>query len=311
MVEKLIDALLVVTKTGVPLFMRDYVYDNDNDNILFAGALTAIQNLIVETTEEEVKSVELQNSEYLIEQGEYVYVALRSRKTKLFPFLRIIAKEIGKKFEEIFIEDLKRGIIETNKYEKFSVDLDKIFKEYGYSIIERLASSPSTLGITIFNKSYDIILEECMDTPIISQHQKENVAALLGPLMVETAKAVWAPISRQIDLVERFFVYCSAGYVFQFEWTRKIIIASISKPKKPIPHETWAQAKGQDNDAKDKIMLVLGTIVDVFERAINVVQWGSIDYTVVEFMRSPAAVFYPRQRKVLWAENVNIIGFTS
>ena len=307
--KKLVDALLIVSKPGVPLFIKNFIKIDQDDTILFAGALTAIQSLMREATEEQVRSVELQSSEYIIEQGKHIYIAIKSRAPMFFPILRIMAKEIGKKFEEKYETELSKEVVETNIYDSFDKELTKIFENYGYHILERLFTSPYTAGLTIFDRSYNIILSETLDSVALSTHEKENVSALLGQLMVETAKAIWAPVSRQIDMVEKLFIGTTIGFLIIFEWTRKIIISSIIKPKIKIPYQAWKMIDENQGEDLEKVLMVLRPIVNVFEKAVSVVQWGGIDFTLLTFKKKKPIVFYPRKGKIFWSQGLSILDF--
>jgi len=122
----------IILKTGLTIYARplegEPTEEQESKDLLFGGALTAIETFLKEMYESKtvLKEVKQEHVSILIEEGEYVRIAVlashdqKDLRKKMQNFLKIFEKE--------YKEPLKREIPDTRQFESVSVLIEKIFK---------------------------------------------------------------------------------------------------------------------------------------------------------------------------------------
>ncbi len=297
----MLESVMVITRTGTPLFFKDLKHQgNEDTTVLVAGFLTAIQEFMKETASEQVTGVELQNSEYLFESGENVFVALKIKDQDYLSYLREIGKEICYAFEKKYDLSDNYNLVSTKDFDGFEANLVKILDDYGYGIINQLRNHPKTWGMAIFDKSYNQIFLGMNSFAKTSQRNLDNASALLRDFLIEAAKAIWAPISRQIDILRSWLVITTHDQNFFFFWTRKIIGIIVSKDKEMLDFpETLLDGKIPDHQPEE-VNRILQMVTDVFDRALKVINWGNIQLSLFEFKNVSYMIHYPLANSIKW-----------
>ena len=292
---------MVITRTGTPLFFKDLKHqENEDTTVLVAGFLTAIQEFMKETASERVTSVELQNSEYLFESGRNVFVALKIKDQNYLSYLREIGKEICASFERIYDLSDDYNLVSTKDFEGFEKTLIRILDDYGYGIINQLRNHPKTWGMAIFDKSYRQIFIGMNSFAKASQRDLDNASALLRDFLIEAAKAIWAPISRQIDILRSWLVITTHDQNFFFFWTRKIIGIIVSKDKELLNFPKNLPDGSIPDHRPDEVNRILQMVTEVFDRALKVINWGNVQLSLFEFKNVAYMIHYPLPNSITW-----------
>ena len=292
---------MVITRTGTPLFFKDLKHQgNEDTTVLVAGFLTAIQEFMKETASERVTGVELQNSEYLFESGQNVFVALKIKDQDYLSYLREIGKEICASFEKTYDLSDNYSLVSTRDYDGFEENLNQIFNDYGYDIVNQLRNHPKTWGMAIFDKSYRQVFLGMNSFAKASQRELDNASALLRDFLIEAAKAIWAPISRQIDILRSWLVITTHDHSFFFFWTRRIIGIVVSKDKEILDFfQTLPDGKIPDH-RPGEVNRILQMVTEVFDRALKVINWGNIQLSLFEFKNVSYMIHRPLTNSIEW-----------
>ncbi len=115
--------LIVLTKTGLPLFSYDLEHDKPLDTDLIAGLLTAIKSSVEEvmtSSKSALKSINFENSNLSVINGQKALLLILGRQALSSNF-RLIANHFLRKFERRYEQELARNFINAADFSNMQV----------------------------------------------------------------------------------------------------------------------------------------------------------------------------------------------
>ncbi len=192
----MIEDLLIINEAGALLFnWHPEGYNDEGDDDLLSGFLTAMNSFATVERGEDIKSLQMKETQIIFEKYEELHQKLSfvitTKNEELIELLHAIIHDIMDKFTELYIEDLNKefnGLI--LQYQTFDEQVEYIIKSHGLDILNDAIKSIdeiSTLKAIIFlepkgGNIYYIHAKQYVN--------KEKISFLI-PLIMNSAKLLY------------------------------------------------------------------------------------------------------------------------
>lgn len=192
----MIEDLLIINEAGALLFnWHPEGYKDEGNDDLLSGFLTAMNSFATVERGEDIKSLQLKETQIIFEKFEDLHQKLTfvitTKNEELIELLHAIIHEIMDKFTELFYDDLNKefnGMI--SQYQNFDAYVEEIIKSHGLDVI-----NDAIKNIDDITSLKAIIFLEPKGGNIYYIHAKQYVnkdkISFLIPLIMNSAKLLY------------------------------------------------------------------------------------------------------------------------
>ncbi len=124
---------LWIIRDGISIFSKNYMRLKISDDLL-AGFLSAIDSFIKETTEGEIKNINLKDSKFTYLVGEKLIIVVNTDEQDNDILIQNLLKQIESEFLDEFRDAIKDFTGNTTQFTRFNEKLEKLVEESQISI---------------------------------------------------------------------------------------------------------------------------------------------------------------------------------
>ena len=231
----LYDSFYVVVNTGTPLFIEQRLAAEDEDQaILIAGFLSAIESFTEEAVQDKIKSIELTRKDMVFERYKNVIFVLKGTDPDAEILLEKFLHEVVKSFILNYYTQIQEFNGNVTTFQPFQERLNQLKQDFGLPTIEEYLShfkqSSQTLLLVQSLKNEEVFSKEKLASPDLKH------------LLLEITPVLWQSITELFNYVKetprKLFLSTQNQYMVVVESFKHSRVISYGKQKVPFPEIT-------------------------------------------------------------------------